>query len=88
MNTPVTPKYLQYLPNLDNVNEIFTFELLPIYSIETQYERRLKIELPKYLGINVFGWNFNQEGRFFIQDSYGFKRGYLSPNIEINNRKN
>jgi hypothetical protein len=85
MNEPVTPKHFQYLPNLDNVSEIITFDPFPIYSIETQYERILKTELPKYVGINVFGLSFNQEEKLVMQDSskfLNFKRGHFNPNFK------
>lgn len=83
MNEPITPKRLQFLPNFDNISEIFTFDPFPIYSIETQYKRILKSELPKYVGINVFGLSFTQKEEMVIQDSskfINFKKGYFNPN--------
>lgn len=82
MNQPITPKYLQFLPNLDNVNKIFTFDPFPLYSIETQYQRILKTDLPKYVGINIFGLCFDKNGNMNIQDSSKFERfkqGYFNP---------
>jgi hypothetical protein len=86
MNEPIAPNQLQYLPNLDNLSEIFTFDPFPLYSIETQYERVLKTDLPKYVGINIFGLSFNQEGKTVIQNATkftDFKRGYFNPKANI-----
>ena len=84
MNEPISPINLQYLPNLDNINEIFTFDPFPIYSIENQYERVLKTDLPKYVGINIFGLSFEQDNKPVIQESskfLNFKRAYYNPKV-------
>jgi hypothetical protein len=84
MNEPINPIHLQYLPNLDDVSEIFTFDPFPLYSIETQYERVLKTDLPKYVGINIFGLSFDQNEKIIIQSSTkftNFMRGYFNPNV-------
>ena len=85
MNEPVTSQYLQYLPNFYDFNEIFTFDPFPIYSVEVQYERVLKSDLPKYVGINIFGLSFSQEGKVVIQNSMkfmDFKKGYFNPKVD------
>jgi hypothetical protein len=82
MNQPVDPKYLQYLPNLENVSEIFTHDPFPLYSIETQYQRILKTALPKYVGINIFGISFDKNGNIDTQHSAMFEKyncGYFNP---------
>lgn len=82
MNEPVNLLHLQYLPNLDNVNEIFTYDPFPLYSIETQYQRILKTDLPKYVGINIFGLCFDTTGNMIIQNSAKFEKfkyGYFNP---------
>jgi hypothetical protein len=82
MNEPINPQHLQYLPNLDNINEIFTFDPFPIYSIETQYKRVLKTDLPKYVGINIFGLSFDKNGNMVTQNSAKFEKfkyGYFNP---------
>lgn len=84
MNEPVNPTQLQYVPNLDNVNEIFTFDPFPLYSIETQYQRVLKTDLPKYVGINIFGLCFDKNGSIITQDSAKFEKfkyGYFNPHF-------
>ncbi len=86
MNEPIDPIHLQYLPILNNVNEIFTFDPFPVYSIETQYQRVLKTELPKYVGINIFGLCFDKVGNIITQDSpkfENFKHGYFNPHCEV-----
>ncbi len=85
MNEPIDEKYIQHLPNLNDLNEIFTFDPFPMFSIENQYERILKTELPKYVGINVFGLSFNQKDQLIYQESskfMNFKRGYFNPNVK------
>lgn len=82
MNEPVNPTYLQYLPNFEDVSEIFTFDPFPFFSIETQYKRVLKTDLPKYVGINIFGLSFDQNEKIVIQESEkfrDFKSGYFNP---------
>lgn len=84
MNEPVTPIHLQYLPNLDNPSEIFTFDPFPIYSIENQYNRVLKSNLPKYVGINIFGVSFDQKHRLIMHESskfLNFKPAYYNPKV-------
>ena len=86
MNEPVNPIHLQYLPNLDNVNKIFTFDPFPFYSIEKQYQRVLKTDLPKYVGINIFGLCFEKFGNMIIQNSAkfeNFKYGYFNPHCNM-----
>ncbi|MBL0911207.1 MAG: hypothetical protein IBJ09_02455 [Bacteroidia bacterium] len=85
MNEPINPVHLQYLPNFENVSEIFTFDPFPIYSVETQYKRVLKTDLPKYVGINIFGLSFTQEFIMVTQHSMkftGFQEGYFNPNTK------
>ena len=85
MNEPVARKYLKYLPNLDDFSEIVTFDPFPLYSIEAQYERILKTELPKYIGINVLALCFDQQENLILQDSskfMAFKKGYFNPNTK------
>ena len=86
MNEPINPAQLQYFPNLDNVNEIFTFDPFPLYSIETQYQRVLKTDLPKYVGINIFGLCFDKKGNMITQNSAKyekFKYGYFNPHSKV-----
>ena len=86
MNEPINPAQLQYLPNLDYVNEIFTFDPFPLYSIETQYQRVLKTDLPKYVGINIFGLCFDKKGNMITQNSAKyekFKYGYFNPHCKV-----
>ncbi len=83
MNEPINLNYLQQLPDLDNVNSIITFDPFPIYSVETQYQRVLKTELPKYVGINIFGLSFTQDNEVVTQHTAkftAFQRGYFNPN--------
>jgi hypothetical protein len=91
MTEPINPIHLQYLPNLDDVSEIFTFDPFPLYSIETQYERVLKTDLPKYVGINIFGLCFGQNEEIITQHSAkftNFMRSYFNPNTsELTIRK-
>ncbi len=85
MNEPINPVHLQYLPNFKNVSEIFTFDPFPIYSVETQYKRVLKTDIPKYTGINIFGLSFTEELTMVTQHSMkftGFKKGYFNPNTK------
>ncbi|MPR36314.1 hypothetical protein [Salmonirosea aquatica] len=82
MNQPINPIHLQYLPNLENINEIFTFDPFPLFSVETQYQRILKTDLPKYVGINIFGLCFDINGNIITQNSTkfdSFKHGYCNP---------
>lgn len=86
MNEPINPAQLQYLPNLDNLNEIFTFDPFPLYSIDTQYQRVLKTDLPKYVGINIFGLSFDKNGNMITQNSAKFEKfkyGYFNPHRKI-----
>lgn len=86
MNEPVDSEKLQYLPHLDDVSEIFTFDPFPLYSIETQYKRVLKTDLPKYIGLNIFGLSFNKENQAVVQESSeftSFKKGYFNPKTNL-----
>lgn len=91
MNEPVLKEHIQYLPNLDNLSEIFTYDPFPIYSIETQYERILKTDLPMYVGLNIFGLSFNENYKEIIQKSskfQSFERGYFNPKVKSELIKN
>lgn len=86
MNEPINETQLQYLPNLNNLNEIFTFDPFPLYSIENQYYRVLKTDLPKYVGINIFGMSFDKNGNMVTQHSSKFEKfkyGYFNPNSKV-----
>lgn len=85
MTEPINSKHLQHLPNLDNINEIFTYDPFPVYSIETQYERVLKTALPKYVGINIFGLSSTQDNNIVTQHSSkftAFQQAYFNPNTD------
>lgn len=91
MNEPINPTQLQYLPNLDNANEIFIYDPFPLYSIDTQYQRVLKTDLPKYVGINIFGLCFDKNGDLITQNSAKydkFKYGYFNPHCSVNTIEN
>lgn len=86
MNEPVNPVYLQHIPSFDNAAESFTYDPFPLYSIETQYQRLLKTDIPKYIGINVFGLGFdlNQNSGFIDSANFtNFNRGYFNPKVSF-----
>lgn len=84
MNEPINKNQLKHLPNFDNQSEIVPFDPFPFYSIDTQYQRVLKKELPKYIGINIFGLSFDKDENIVTQHSprfEKFKHGYFNPNL-------
>ena len=91
MNEPIDQTQLQYVPNLDNANELFIYDPFPLYSIETQYQRVLKTDLPKYVGINIFGLCFDKNGDLITQNSAKYdkyKYGFFNPHCSVNTIEN
>jgi hypothetical protein len=82
MPEPITIEKLQHLPLLNDPNVIFTYDPFPLYSIDTQYKRILKIDLPKYVGINIMGFSFDKDDKLFTHYSTEFdkfKYAYFNP---------
>lgn len=83
MNAPILPEGLQTLPLHDElgIREI-VIDTFPLYSVNLQYQRILKSDLPKYVGVKVISLSFSSPYESVSYRSSEFDHyqyGYFNP---------